>query len=68
MAMHNNFSKTTPNVITISVRHADAGDAVASPMLKNWPLFGQKISTLGQPTHLHSHISEIVYIFPTKAK
>jgi len=29
--------------LVISVRHEDAGDAVASPTLKNWPLFGQKI-------------------------
>jgi len=26
----------------ISVRHVDAGDAVTSPKLKNWPLFRQK--------------------------
>jgi len=26
----------------ISVRYGDAGDVVASPTLKNWPLFGQK--------------------------
>jgi len=32
----------------ISVRHGDAGDAVASSKLKNWPLFGQKISILGK--------------------
>jgi len=25
----------------------DAGDAVASPTLKNWPLFGQKVSKFG---------------------
>jgi len=30
-----------------SVRHGDAGDAVASPMLKNWPLVGQKFSKFG---------------------
>jgi len=34
---------------SISVRHGDAGDAVASPTLKNWPLFGQSIQ-------LHSHV------------
>jgi len=32
----------------ISVRHGDAGDAVASPTLKHWPLFGHKISTFWQ--------------------
>jgi len=35
-------------MVGISVRHADAGDAVASPTLKNWPLFGQKVSKFGQ--------------------
>jgi len=30
--------------LIISVRHGDAGDAIASPTLKNWPLFGQKFS------------------------
>jgi len=32
------------NIITdnISVWHGDAGFAVASPMLKHWPLLGQK--------------------------
>jgi len=37
-----------PMVITI--QHGDAGDAVtvASPMLKNWPLFGQKFSKFGK--------------------
>jgi len=49
----------------ISVRH---GDAVASPMLKNWPLFGQKFSKFGQTVQLHSHVSELVSIFQTKAK
>jgi len=44
----------------ISVRHGDAGDAVASPTLKNWPLFGQKFSKLGQSIQLHSHVSEVV--------
>jgi len=28
--------------LTISVRHGDAGDAVASTTLKNCPLFGKK--------------------------
>jgi len=39
----------------ISIWHGDAGDAVTSPMLKNWPLFGQKFSKFGQ---LPSHVSE----------
>jgi len=53
---------------TISVRHGDAGVAVASPKLKNWPLFGQKFSTFGQSMQLHSRVSEVVFIFPTKAQ
>jgi len=52
----------------ISVWHGDAGDAVASSTLKNWPLFGQKISKFGQSIQLHSHVSEVVTIFRTKAK
>jgi len=28
----------------LSVRHGDAGDADASPTLKNWPLFEQKFN------------------------
>ena len=31
-----------------SVRHGYAGDGVVSLTLENWPLFGQKFSTLGQ--------------------
>jgi len=31
-----------PLLLSISVWHVDAGDAVASPTLENWPLFGQK--------------------------
>ena len=54
--------------VPISVRHADAGDAVASPMLKNWPLFRNKFSKFGQSIQLHSHVSEVVSIFQTKAK
>jgi len=54
--------------VPISVRHGDAGDAVASPTLKNWPLFGQKFSTFGQSMQLHSHVSDVASIFPTKAK
>jgi len=53
---------------SISVPHWDAGDAVASPKLKNWPLFGQTFSTFGQSIQLHSRVSEVVSIFPTKAK
>jgi len=52
-------------VMVISVQH---GDAVASPMLKNWPLFGQKFSKFGQSTQLHSHVSEVVSTFQTKKK
>ena len=52
----------------ISVQHGDAGDVVASPTLKNWPLFGKNFSRFGQSMQLHSHISEVVSIFPTKAK
>jgi len=48
-------------LLLISVQHEDAGDAVASPTLKNWPLFGQSIQ-------LHSHVSEVVSIIQTKAK
>ena len=54
-------------VTDISVRHEDVGDAVASPTLKNWPLFGQKFSKFGQSTQLHSHVSEVVSIFQIKA-
>jgi len=52
----------------ISVWHGDAGDAVASPTLKNWPLFGQKFSKFGQSIQLPSHASGAVSIFQTKAK
>jgi len=52
---------------TISVRHGDAGNAVASPMQKNWPLFGQKFSKFGQSIQLSSHVSQVVSIFQTKA-
>jgi len=45
-----------------------AGDAVASPTLKNWPLFGQQLSKLGQSIQLHSHVSEAASIYQTKAK
>jgi len=55
-------------VRSISVRHGDAGDAVAFPTLKNWPLFGQKFSKFGQSIQLHSHVREVVVsIFQTKA-
>jgi len=52
----------------ISVWHGDAGDVVASPMLKNGPLFGQTFSTFGQSIQLHSRVSEVVSIFPTNAE
>ena len=55
-------------LVAISVRHGDAGDVVASPKLKNWPLYGQKFSTFGQSIQLHSRGSEVVSIFPTKGK
>jgi len=54
--------------VDISVWHGDAGDAVASPTLKKWPLFGQKFSTFGPTLQLHSHVSEVASIFPIKAK
>jgi len=53
---------------SISVRHGYAGDVVASPMLKIWPLFGKAFSTFEQSIQLHSHVSEVVSIFQTKAK
>jgi len=56
------------SAVFISVRHGDAGDAVASPTLKNWPLFGQNFSKFGQSVQLHSHVSEVVSIFQTEAK
>jgi len=37
-------------------------------MLKNWPLFGQKFSTFGQSIQPHSHVNEVLSIFPTNAK
>jgi len=43
------------NINGISVRQGDAGDAVASPTMKNWPFFGQKFSKFGQSIQLHSH-------------
>jgi len=52
----------------ISVRHGDTGDAVASPKLKNWPVFVQKFSTFGQSIQLHSRVSEVGSVFSTKAK
>jgi len=52
----------------ISIRHGDAGDAVASPTLKNWPIFGQKFSKFGQSMQQHSHVGAVVSIFQTKTK
>jgi len=43
-------------------------DAVASPTLKIWPLIGQKFSAFGQSIELHSHVNEVVSIFPPNAK
>ena len=54
--------------VSISARRGDAGDTVASPTLKNWPLFGQRFSKFGQSLQLHSHASDVVSIFLTKAK
>jgi len=53
---------------SISVRLGDAGDAVASPAVKNWSLFGQKFSKFGQSIQLHLQVSEVVSISQTKAK
>jgi len=54
--------------VNISVRHGDAGDAVASPTPQDRPLFGQKFSQFGQRIQLHSHVSEVASIFQTEAK
>jgi len=47
--------------VYISVRQ---GDAVASPMLENWPLFGQNFLRCGQIIQLHSHLTEAVSVLP----
>jgi len=52
----------------ISMQHGDAGDAVAFPKQKNWPLLGQKFAIFGQSIQLQLRVSEVVSIFPTKAK
>jgi len=52
----------------ISVEYRDARDAVASPTLKNWPLFGPNFSKFGQLIQLHSHVKEVESVFQTKAK
>jgi len=44
---------------SISVRHGDAGNTVASPTPKNWRLFGQKNSTFGQIEKLDSRLSNL---------
>jgi len=44
-------------LLSISVRHGNAGDVVACPMLENWPLFGQIIQ-------LHSHLTEAMSKLP----
>jgi len=51
-----------------SIWHGDAGDAVASPTMKNWHLFEQKCSKFGQSIQQHSLVSEVVSIFQTKTK
>jgi len=55
-------------LFSISVRYGDAGDAVASPTLENWPLFGQKCSAFGKIIQLHPYLSEVVSILPSMAK
>ena len=60
------FHQNVKTVI-IGVRHGDAGDAIASPTLKNWPLFGQKFLKFEQSIQLNPHVSEVVSIFQTKA-
>jgi len=52
----------------ISVRHGDAGDAVASPTLEHWPLVGQKFSTFGQIIQLHSLLREVDSMLPSTAQ
>jgi len=38
------------------VQHGDAGDEIASPTLKNGPLFGQKFSTFERCIQLYIHM------------
>jgi len=45
-----------------------AWDAVVSPKLENWPLFGQKFSIFGQIMQLHSHLIEVMLMLPSAAK
>jgi len=60
---HNQRNATgeVATLVLISVRHGDAGDAVAFPNAEKLAIFGQSIQ-------LHSHVSEVVSIFQTKAK
>ena len=51
-----NFPIKKSSLSAISVWHGDAGDVVASPTLKNWPLSGQKFWKFGQSIQLHSHV------------
>jgi len=44
------------------------GDAVTSPTLEIWSLFGQNFSTFGHIIQLHSHLSEVMFIFLLSAK
>jgi len=53
---------------SISVRHGDAGDAVTSPTLEKWLLFGQKFSTFGQIIQLCSRLSGVVSILSSTEK
>jgi len=54
--------------VSISVRQRDAGDSVASPLLENWPLLGQKFSTFRHIIQLHAHLSEVLSFLPSTAK
>jgi len=56
------------STVRIRVRHGDAGNGVASPTLKNWPLFGQKFSKFGQSMQLHSYVSELVLFSKLRQK
>jgi len=49
---------------TISVQHGDVGDAVASPTLENWPLFGKKFWKFEKIIQLHWHLTEAVSNLP----
>jgi len=55
-------------MVTVSVRHGDAREAVSSPTLANRPLFGKIFSSFGQIIWLHSQSSGVVFILPSMAK